>query len=319
MPPPIEPSTATDPVLPAGLTAEGTQTDAFGSQEWALLFAAGAIWGASFLQIAEALEGFHPFAVTFARIVIGALTLAVVPASRVRLPRSAWPRIAAVSVTWLAFPMTLFPIAQQHVSSSLAGMLNGAIPVFAAVVATLLLRRLPGNDQLWALALGLLGVVLVGSPTLGEGGSSALGVVLVLVAVASYGVAVNLAVPLTQAYGAVPVFWRCQLVAAALTAPLGVHGLVDSDFGWRPSVFLVSLGVFGTAIAFVMMTTLTARVGATRGSTLTYVEAVAALALGVAVRGERVRPIEFVGCGVLLAGAWLAGRTDSRRVQVAVD
>lgn len=294
------------------LTAEGTHHEAFTSGDWALLSIAGFIWGASFLQIAESLEGFGAPAVTFGRIVFGAAVLSLLPSARVPLPRSAWPQIVAVSITWLAFPMTLFPIAQRHISSSLAGMLNGGIPLFAAAVASVLLHRLPGRNQMWALAFGAVGLVLIGAQSASESRSSAIGVVLVVVAIASYGVAVNLAVPLTQAHGAVPVFWRCQLVAAVLTAPLGVPSLVHSRFGWKPTLLLASLGVFGTAFAFVCMTKLTARVGATRGSILTYVEAVVALALGVLIRHEHVRPLEIAGCGVILLGAWLAGRRDDR-------
>jgi drug/metabolite transporter (DMT)-like permease len=291
------------------LTTEGTHLGAFTSGDWGLLALASIIWGASFLQIAESLEGYHPGAVTFGRIVFGAVTLGVFPKARAKLPRSAWPRLFAVAVSWLAFPMTLFPIAQEHVSSSLAGMLNGAIPIFTAIVATLFLRRLPGLHERWALAGGVVGIVLIGLPSLRESTSSALGVVLVVVAVASYGLAANLCVPLTQAYGALPVFWRCQLLGAALTAPFGLFGLTKSDFGWKPTLFLVSLGALGTAVAFVCMTTLTARAGATRGSVITYVEAVLALALGAIVRHERVRPVEIVGCVVLLGSAWFGGRS----------
>jgi drug/metabolite transporter (DMT)-like permease len=291
------------------LTTEGTHLGAFTPGDWGLLAVASIIWGASFLQIAESLNGYHPGAVTFGRIVFGAITLGVFPKARARMPRSAWPRLFAVAVSWLAFPMTLFPIAQQHVSSSLAGMLNGAIPIFAAIAATVLLRRLPGLHERWALAGGVLGVILIGLPTLQESRSSAIGVVLVVVAVASYGLAANLCVPLTQSYGALPVFWRCQLLGAALTAPFGIYGLAKSNFGLKPTLFLVSLGALGTAVAFVCMTMLTARAGATRGSVITYVEAVIALALGAVVRHERVRPIEIVGCAVLLGSAWFGGRS----------
>jgi drug/metabolite transporter (DMT)-like permease len=294
----------------SALTAEGTHRDAFTSVDWALLVGAGFIWGASFLQIDESLRGYSPYAVTFGRILFGCLALAAFPIARTPMPRSAWPQIVAVSVTWLAFPMTLFPIAQQHISSSLAGMLNGGIPMFTAAVATVLLRRAPGRNQLAALGVGAVGLVMIGLPSIGDGGSSALGVVLVVVAIASYGVAVNLSVPLVQAYGPLPVFWRCQLLSVALTAPLGMVGLADSSFGWRPSLFLVSLGVFGTALAFVFMTTLSSRVGATRGSALTYIEAAVALLLGVMLLGESVRPLEVLGCAVILVAAWLAGRAD---------
>jgi drug/metabolite transporter (DMT)-like permease len=301
------------------LTAEGTHADAFTLNDWMLLLVPGVIWGASFLQIAESLEGFTPFAVTFGRILFGCLTLAFLPSARIPIPRSAWKQITAVSITWLAFPMTLFPLAQQHISSSLAGMLNGGIPLFAAIVASILLRRLPGRSQLWAIGIGGVGLVMIGIPSLSEGRNSAYGVTLIVVAIASYGVAVNLSVPLTQAYGAVPVFFRCQIVAVILTAPLGVPGFVRSDFGWRPSVFLISLGVFGTAVAFICMTALAARVGATRGSILTYVEAVIALGLGVAFRNDHVRTLELIGCFVILGAAWLAGRADSGAAKAATS
>lgn len=294
------------------LTAEGTNRAAFTRKDWVLLAVPGFIWGASFLQIAESLEGFTPAAVTFGRMLFGFLTLAFVPsARRTKIPRSAWPQLFAVAVTWLAFPMTLFPIAQQHISSSLAGMLNGGIPVFAAIVATILLRRLPGINQRWALLGGICGLAMIGLPSINQGKSSAFGVLLVVIAIASYGIAVNLSVPLTQSYGAIPVFWRCQLIAVVLTAPLGIPGMFKSTFGWRPAFFLISLGVFGTAVAFVCMVTLAARVGATRGAILTYVEAVIALALGVVFRHEKVRAIELAGCAVILGAAWLAGKADT--------
>ena len=109
------------------LTAEGTHGDAFEANDWLLFAGTRLIWGASFLFVAKSFDALAPGLVTFARISFGCIALGLVPAARTAVPRSAWPRIVAVSVTWLAFPMTLFPIAQQHISLSLAGMLNGAI------------------------------------------------------------------------------------------------------------------------------------------------------------------------------------------------
>lgn len=309
-------STGPSGVVPTGgsgraLTAEGSHRDAFTARDWVLFLGPAIIWGTSFLFIAEGLETLQPGVVTFGRMLFGFLALAAVPGARTSIPRYEWPRLAAVSVTWLAFPMTLFPIAQQHVSSSLAGMLNGGIPIFAAVVATVLLRRLPGTWQRLGLVVGVIGIVLIGLPTVNEGRSSAFGVLLVIIAIASYGVATNLAVPLTQTYGAVPVFWRCQMLALVLTAPFGAWGLAGSTFAWRPVGAVVLLGIFGTAIAFVMMTRLGARVGATRSSTVTYLEAIFALGIGVAIRHDRVVALQLVGCLVLIVGAWLASRRDA--------
>lgn len=295
----------------ARFTSEGTHREAFAARDWGLVLLPGLVWGASFIFIAQGVEHFAPGVVTFARIALGAVTLALFPvARRTRIAPEDRPRLVAVSVLWLAFPMTLFPIAQQHISSGLAGMLNGSIPLFAAVVGSVALARLPGVAQRAGLAVGTVGIVLLGLPALSDGGSSALGVVLVLTACVSYGFAVTVNVPLAQRYGSIPVFWRCQLIATALTAPLGLAGLRSSSWDTGAALAVGALGVFGTAIAFVAMIELSARVGSTRAASLTFLEAVMALILGVLVRHERIVALEVGGCAVLLAGAWLISRAD---------
>jgi drug/metabolite transporter (DMT)-like permease len=298
----------------SSFTAEGTHRDAFTLQDWGLFGAAGFIWGASFVFIATALESFSPATVAFLRITIGCIALSVVPGVRKPVPRSAWPRIAVVAIVWLAIPMNLFPFAQRHVASSLAGMLNGGIPLFAALVASILLRRLPGVNQRWGLLVGLIGIVLMGIPTLGRGSSSIIGVLMIVAALALYGIAVNINIPLVHEYGSLPVFWRCGIVASVLTAPFGIAGLNDKPVHANSVFAILVLGAFGTGIAFLCMGKLSARVGSTRASSLTYLEAIVALVLGVVVRHESVAALEVVGCVVLLGGAWLTSKADTAHV-----
>jgi drug/metabolite transporter (DMT)-like permease len=103
--------------------------------DWILLIVPGVIWGASFLFIAEGLEAMGPNGVTFTRILVGFLTLALFRGSRRQVSRDDWLGIALVGVLWMAFPLSMFPFAEQHVSSALTGMLNGAVPLFTAIVA----------------------------------------------------------------------------------------------------------------------------------------------------------------------------------------
>jgi drug/metabolite transporter (DMT)-like permease len=296
----------------SSLAAEGTHSDAFEAQDWVLFLLPGIIWGTSFLLIAETLKVFHPGFVTFGRILFGAMALGFMPQARKPIEPADRLRVLAVGVTWLSFPMTLFPIAQQYITSGLAGMLNGSISVFAAVFSSVLLRRLPGRLQLIGLVVGVVGVVLLGVPSIDKGGSDIWAAGLVVVACASYGLAVTLAVPLTQKYGSMPVFWRAQLVSVVLTAPFGLYGLSGgrSSYETQPALALLALGVLGTGVAFVLMTRLGARVGSTRSASLTYFEAVFALAVGVVVLSEKVVPVEVVGCAVLLVGAWLSSRAE---------
>ena len=292
-------------------TAAGTNREAFGPAEWGLLGAIAAIWGSSFLFMAIGLEAFEPAVVTLARIGFGAGILALVPAARRPVERSDLPRIALLGAVWQALPLLLFPIAQQWIDSSLAGMLNGAMPLATAVVATVLLRRLPGPVQLGGLVVGFAGVIAISWPAVRNADATALGTGLVLVAITLYGISANIAVPLQQRYGALPVLLRAELVALALVAPFGAWQIPASQWSWDSAAAMVPLGVFGTALAFVAMATLVGRAGATRGSIAIYFVPVVAIVLGVVVRGESVAGISLAGTGLVLVGAWLTSRRES--------
>jgi drug/metabolite transporter (DMT)-like permease len=278
-------------------------------QDWLLLAVPGLIWGSSFFFIAEGLEAFEPPLITALRILFGFAALALVPAARRPVPRADLPRVALLGVLWLAFPLTMFSFAEQHVSSSVTGMLNGATPLFVAAVASLIAHRLPPRAQRHGLVVGFAGVVLIALPTLGEGSSSWLGVAMILAALMSYGVALNLAVPLQQRHGAVPVIWRAQVVALVLTAPFGVAAVPGSSFAWGSLLAVVTLGALGTGVAYAVAATLAGRVGSTRASVTTYLIPVVSLALGVALRDETVALLAVAGCAVALLGAYLTNRS----------
>jgi drug/metabolite transporter (DMT)-like permease len=273
-----------------------------------LLILPGVIWGASFLFIAEGLEAVGPNGVTFVRIVVGFLTLSMIPAARRPLVRSDGVRTAALGVLWLAFPLSMFPFAEQRVSSALTGMLNGANPLFTAIVASALTRRAPARNVSVGLAVGMIGAILVAWPTIHEGQSSVVGVLLILAALVSYGFALNLARPLQQRYGALPVIWRAQAVALVLTAPLGIPDLLRARWTPGPLLSILALGVLGTAIAQVVAAIAAGRLGPTRASATTFLIPAVALVLGIAVRGERVAFLSIFGGAVCVGGAWLMRR-----------
>lgn len=280
----------------------------FAIPDWLLIAIPGLIWGASFLFIAEGLKAIRPNGVTFARLFIGFATLALFSAARKPVERSAWPKIALVGVLWFAFPLSMFPFAEQRVSSALTGMLNAAVPLFTAIVATAIARRIPERRVIVGLAIGLMGAGLVAWPTIHQGHSSVVGVSLILAAVVSYGFALNLARPLQQQYGSLPVILRAQMVAVILTAPLGVPNVLAARWTAGPFFSLLMLGAFGTGVAFVSLATAAGRVGATRASSAAFLIPPVALLLGILVRGEYVAPLAIVGSVICVAGAWLMRR-----------
>ncbi len=292
-------------------TAHGSHRQAFGFVEWALLVAVAAIWGSSFLLIAESLESFTPSFITAARFTVGFTTLAAFPAARRKIDRAAWPAIGAIALIWMAVPMYLFPVAQQWISSSLAGMINGAVPLFAAVVAALMLRKAPAPVQIIGLIIGFAGVTAVSRRGGSDFDNGYHGVGLLLFAVILYGVGVNLAVPMQQRYGALPVLLRALGIAAVLTIPLGLFATPSGPVSISSTAALLALGALGTGIAFVAMTTLVGRAGATRGAVATYFIPIVALVLGVSFRDETASLLAVAGIALILIGAWLTSRKET--------
>ncbi len=275
-----------------------------------LIVAPGVIWGASFLFIADGLRAVGPHGVAFTRILAGFLTLALFPAARRPIARDAWPRIALLSVFWMAIPLTLFPFAEQRVSTAVAGMLNGAVPLFAAIVAAIIARRLPSRQMVIGLAVGLSGVLMVALPNLGAGGASMDGVLLVLIAITLYGIAINIARPLQIQYGALPVLVRALGLAAIITAPLGLPAAIHGHWTRGPLLSLLALGSLGTGIAYVLSTVASGKLGATRASAAIFITSPVALLLGVVVLHERIAAISILGALTCIAGALLIRRQD---------
>ena len=289
----------------------GRRSEAFGAQEWLLLSGIAVIWGSSFLFIDIGLETLRPGVIALARLALGVAALALFPAARRPVDRQDLPQVVFLGLIWAGLPLILFPVAQQWIDSSVAGMLNGAVPLFGAAWAVVLLRRPLGRAQTLGLLVGFAGVVAISWPEVEGSRATTLGAGLVVLAVVCYGLAVNLAVPLQQRHGALPVLLRAQLAALLLLVPFGLWSLPGSRLAWGPVLAMLPLGLLGTGLAFVLMTILVGRVGGPRGAVATYFIPVVAIALGVVFLDERVAPVALLGTALVLVGAWLTSRREA--------
>jgi drug/metabolite transporter (DMT)-like permease len=293
-------------------SVEGTSQADFGGLDWGQLLLAAGIFGSAFLWISLALRSISPETIAFGRVAMGAVALGAVPAARCRIARPDWPRLLVASVVGIAAPALLFGVAEQRISSALAGMLVSGVPVMTAVVAAIETRRFPRSRRLIGLVVGMIGIGLLAGPDLTAEGAEALGVGLVLVAVVCYAVATTLYAPLQQTYGSLRVTWWVLNVSSIVLLPLGVVGFARSTVELLPVLALVVLGVFGTGVVWALFMGLIGRVGAVRASIVGYLIPIVALILGVAVLGESVGWVQIAGVIVALGGGYLLSRATRR-------
>ena len=277
------------------------------------LFLLAFIWGWSFLLIKVAVGGMTPPTVAAIRLALGAaVVLVVVRARRWALPRGWrwWRHFLFVGMFGSALPFTMLAWGEQDVSSALTAVLNASTPLFAAIMARILLGDRLRFVQVGGLLLGFLGVAvaagigdsdLVDSSRLGEAASVAAG--------ACYGLSFAYArrhlmelAPLLAAAG--------QLVAGTLLLmPAAVATTVRGGFdvNARQALAVVLLGVLGTGIAYVISYRLIADVGPTRAATVTYLIPIVAVTVGVVFLHEPFSIRIVVGGVLTVAGIAILG------------
>ena len=293
---------------PSRFSSAGVNEGNFNRTDWALLLTISLIWGSSFLWIAIGLDAFHPSVIALFRMVFGASVLAFVPSARQPMPRSTWPVLAVVAIGGNAAPAVFFPLAQQRIESSVAGMLNSVGPILVLLLSIAMLRRAPERNQIAGLIIGLCGAMTIAIANLSGADAEPIGLLFVLCAVFGYSLSNNFLPPLAQQYGGAAIMARAMLLSSVLLAPWGLWGLTQSTFAWKSAIALVILGVVGTGIARSLFANLNGRVGAPRSSLVGYLVPIVAIVLGVAVRNESVGVAELLGTALILAGAALISR-----------
>lgn len=284
----------------------------FGLLEWALSIGLAVMWGSSFLLINLSIRHFDSTVVPFARTAFGALALVFLPGARQKIARHDWPLVWLLGLVWMATPFLLYPLAEQTVSTSITGMMNGGLPIVVALVTAVWTRSLPSGQRTFAVLVGCAGIVLIALPSIGDRSSADVrGILLLLIALLCYAVAVNAARPLQLVYHPIALMLRVELAACVISAPLGIYGISKSEFSWVSFGAVVALGVFGTGVAFALFAMLAVRTGPVRAMIPTYFTPIVGTFLGVVVNNETLIGLSLLGMIIVIIGASLTSRPDT--------
>jgi drug/metabolite transporter (DMT)-like permease len=278
------------------------------------------IWGSSFLWIAIALHGFSPVQIVLIRLALGATVLVVtVHARGLRMPAGwgTWAHLTVAALFANAIPYTLFAIGEQHVSSSVAGVLNATTPLW-----TLFFAYASGHERAISVPraigflTGLAGTMLIFSPWQTGSQITSAGGLACLAAAASYGISYVYMDRYLARKGIEPlVLSAAQLTAATalMVVVLPAAGLQAIHPRWDALTAIGILGVLGTGIAYSLNYRLISDEGTT-ASAVTYLLPVVAVILGVAVLGDHITVQIVAGMLIVLAGVAIIQRDRRPRV-----
>lgn len=287
------------------------------ARAWTSFAIVSVLWGVPYLFISIAVDhGISPGFLAWSRVLLGALVLLPIVwrAGLIGSLRRHRHWVVLYAVVEIAIPFPLIAFGEEHVSSSVAAILIAATPLIVAVLARCFdhAERV-GGRRLLGLAGGFAGVVaLVGVDIAGDAGEL-IGATAILVAAVGYAVG-----PMTLQAKLADVDPRAVMAAALAVAAVvltPIAAITPPDGALQPEAVssILVLGIFCTAVAFVLFGALVLDIGAGRALVITYVAPVVALVAGVIVLGESPGLGTLAGLPLILVGSWLATGADQPR------
>lgn len=279
---------------------------------YVLIVTLSVIWGLAFVAIRQADFELSSVNLTLLRwLTVSAVFLVMYPfviKPKVRFERKDFPRLLVVALTSVVIYHLSLNTAEKQVDASLAGLLISIGPLTTVLLSAAVLHE-KVRPRLWlAVALAIVGSVLISSPDLTLGSATITGPPLVVVAAVAGGTFTVASKPLTTKYGPFAVAAWAAFLGTALLLPLVSQSLLGqaeglSAKGWASVLYLALLS---TVLANMIFFTLVSRQKLSRlGVQLYLVPAVSAVG-GVAILGETLAAATVAGGALLLTAVGLA-------------
>ncbi len=285
-----------------------------GLNNWIRLIFLGMIWGASFMFVTIALDGFGPMTLAACRIVMGAVLMYLILRLRGgRLPRLSganggliWAAAIGMGFFSNALPFTLLGWGQTHVASGFAGVTMATVPLFILPLAHFLV---PGEALSLRKAIGFLAgfagvIVLAGLDAFAPAGSDQEPLARLACIAAAMCYATGLIITrLCPKVDMLALSSATLLAGAAMILPAalwseGVPGMP----GLLPFAAILYLGVLPTAFAQLLLVQIIKSAGPGFMSLANYQVPVWSVILGALLLNETLPPQLVLSLALILAG-----------------
>jgi drug/metabolite transporter (DMT)-like permease len=273
------------------------------------------LWASAFVGIRAVADDLSAGSLALGRLVVAAIALGIVVAIR------PWRRpsgrelllIAGSGVFWMALYSIALNEAERSVDAGTAAMLVNSGPILIAVFAGIFLGEGFPRRLMIGCVVALLGAAIIWLATSSAAtaeANTAFGIALCLLAAVAYAAGVTLQKPALRKVSPLHVTWLACVFGAIACAPFGPALLAEVGVAPASSVaWLLYLGLFPTAIAFITWTFALSRTTAGRLGSTTYLIPPVAILLGWFVLGETPAVGAIVGGGVCIVGVVIARST----------
>jgi drug/metabolite transporter (DMT)-like permease len=291
-------------------------------QDWGLLILLSILWGGAYFFAGVAVKELPPLTVVLARIFLAAvalLTLFWYFGHSLPKSFSDWLPYIGMGLLNNVLPFSLIFFGQTQITVGLSSIINAMTPLFTVLVMARFQEELLTVNRIIGVLLGVVGVAVLRGFDGPIDASQTLGIALCLGAALSYGFAALWG--RRHLVGVPPIkSATCQLMCSTLIMAV-IVSIIDQPWTLAaPSqgtvLSLVTLAVFGTALAYIIFFKVLVRAGASNVMLVTLLIPVTALFLGNVFLGEPIQLKEVIGAVIIGAGLlFIDGRAIKRLAQ----
>lgn len=257
--------------------------------KYLLLIIIAVTWGSSFILIKKALPVFDPYQIGAFRAGFSGLLLTFIglPALRKMSKRDIfWIALSGLFGNFLV--VFIFPIAQQGVSSSLAGIINSLDPIFTLVLGLFLFKIQSKAIQYFGAIIGFIGaIVLVYTSGSGGGDNHLFYIILLIIGSALYAISALIIekklmhIKSTDLSSSIYVIWMIpSLIILAFSGFFTQINYEQSEV-WEALGYLVFLTVISTTLVMFLFFKLVQDTSAIFASTISLLIPVVAVIWGI--------------------------------------
>lgn len=287
-----------------------------------LAFAAlSLIWGASFLFIKLAVHDMSPTVLVLIRSGSGAVALGgIMLLMRRALISEDWRQrvlpFLVMAVVNALYPWVAIAWGEEHISSGLASILNSTTTLWTAILIFWVIpRERPSALNYLGVLIGIAGVAILVLPDLRTHGinGSVLGVLAVVSASISYAVAALFQRTKLRGMSVYQQSFGQLAVTTLLAFPIAAPALPSVHLAWLSMAAVITLGVAGSGVAYLLYYYTMNSLGAVRATGVTFVVPLTAVFWGVVLLHETLTLPVVVGMVVILGGVVLTNIRRSAR------
>ncbi len=275
------------------------------------------IWGSSFILMKKGLEVYTWNQVGAIRMLVSFIVMFPFVWSKFKeIDASRWKFIAISGFCGNLIPSFLFPLAQTHIDSGLAGIINSLTPLFTLLVGLIFFKTQISANRISGVFIGLVGAcIIILAKSKGIITTDSMYSLFVVLATVCYAFSVNILRHKLTHVDAILITGFALMFAGI---PAGIY-LFTTDFIPRTQTAegallclsaIIVLAVFGTAISTVLFNRLIKVSSALFASSVTYLIPFVAILWGLGF-GERIGFLHLIGLSAILVGVYLINKKNS--------